>query len=34
MNNKYSLHKDAGLITETAQRDNIHRYEKIHTLVY
>ena len=34
MNNKYSLPKDGGLISESAPRDIIHRYEKIHTKVY
>lgn len=34
MNNKYSLPKDGGLIASAAPRDIIHRYEKIHTLVY
>ena len=34
MNNKYSLPKDGGLIAESAPRDIIHRYEKIHTRVY
>ena len=34
MNNKYSLPKDGGLIAESAPRDIIHRYEKIHTKVY
>ncbi|MEG1622052.1 MAG: 6-phosphogluconolactonase [Alistipes sp.] len=34
MNNKYSLPKDGGLISSAAPRDIIHRYEKIHTLVY
>ena len=33
-NNKYSLPKDGGLITSAAPRDIIHRYEKMHTLVY
>ena len=28
MNNKYSLPKDGGLISESAPRDIIHRYEK------
>ena len=34
MNNKYSLPKDGGLIAESAPRDIIHRYEKVHTRVY
>ncbi len=34
MNNKYSLPKDGGLISSSAPRDIIHRYEKIHTRVY
>ncbi len=34
MNNKYSLPKDGGLITTSAPRDIIHRYEKIHTTVF
>ena len=34
MNNKYSLPKGGGLISESAPRDIIHRYEKIHTKVY
>lgn len=33
-NNKYSLPKDGGLIASAAPRDIIHRYEKMHTLVY
>ena len=34
MNSKYSLPRDGGLITSSAPRDIIHRYEKIRTLVY
>ncbi len=34
MNNKYSLPKDGGLITEKVPDDIIHRYEKINTRVY
>ncbi len=34
MKNKYSLTKEGGLITESAPRDIIRRYEKIRTRVY
>ena len=33
-NNKYSLPKDGGRDQSAAPRDIIHRYEKMHTLVY